>query len=107
MIKIEKGKTTKNLFDELYDKTDEAVKKLQKPLIKRQIKRRFTSAYDDAENKKINAESRLQELRSDFKGFDLNDVLVEKQAIENAVYAQKLISAEYKELFGTTIPKSD
>ena len=106
MIKIEKEKT-KNLFDVLYDKTEESVKKLKKPLVKRQIKRRFSASYDDAENKKVDAEAKLQDLRSEFKYFDINKVLEQKQIIEENTDLQRLISSEYKELFGVNIPKSE
>lgn len=99
-------KTTKSVFDTLYDKSDEAIKALKKPLIKRKVKRSFMSAYDDAENKKVDADVRLQELRGRFDDFDVNDILEQKLIVDENENLQKLIADEYKVLFGVEIPKS-
>ena len=99
-------KTTKSVFDTLYDKSDEAIKALKKPLIKRKVTRSFMSAYDDAENKKVDADVKLQELRGKFDGFDVNEILEQKLIIDENTNLQKLIADEYKILFGVAIPKN-
>lgn len=99
-------KTTRSVFDTLYDKSDEAIKALKKPLIKRKVTRAFMSAYDDAENKKVDADVKLQELRGKFDNFDVNEILELKLLIEESTNLQKLIADEYEVLFGVAIPKS-
>ena len=101
-----KKTTKKTVFDVLYEKTDESIKALKKPLIKRQVTRKFTSAYDDAENNVLNANVELQEIRGNFGSFDVNAILEQKLIIEENETLQRLIAAEYKELFGTDIPKN-
>jgi len=97
----------KSLFDELYDKADEIVKKLKKPLTKKGIKRKFSAAYDDAENNKIDAELKLQDLRSKFNDFDVNAILEQKLIIEENIALQEKLEQEYEELFGKKMPKSE
>lgn len=97
----------KSIFDEIYDRTDETIKKIKKPLVQRQMKGKMRSAYDSAENKKIDAETKLQDLRSDFENFDVNDVLEQRQIINESKRLQKMIVVEYKELFGQDMPKDE
>lgn len=101
------GKKDKGLFDELYALTKETSKMLKKPIVKRQIKRRLTAAFDDAESNKINAESELQDMRSDFENFDVNDILEKKLIIVDNTKLQSMIESEYETLFGKVMPKSD
>lgn len=96
----------KSVFDTLYDKSDEAIKALKKPLIKRKVTRAFMSAYDDAENKKVDADVKLQELRGNFGRFDVNEILELKLLIDESTNLQKLIADEYLTLFGVVIPKN-
>jgi len=96
----------KSVFDTLYDKSDEAIKALKKPLIKRKVTRALMSAYDDAENKKVDADVRLQELRGEFNNFDVNEILEQKLIIDESTNLQKLLADEYKALFGVEIPKN-
>ena len=97
----------KNLFEELYNKTDESIKLLKKPLVKRQLKRKYSSAYDDAENKKVDAESKLQDLRTKFTNFEINDILAQKKIIVQATQLQELIAEDYQELFGEALPRNE
>jgi type I restriction-modification system DNA methylase subunit len=97
----------KTLFDEIYDKADDFIKGLKKPLVKKQVKRRLCASHDDAENKKLDAQTKLQDLRGKFNDFDVNNVLEQKQIIEENKTLQKMIAEEYKELFGAPIPKDE
>ena len=97
----------KTLFDELYDKSEEFIKKLKKPLVKKQIKRKLCAAYDDAENNKINAEASLQDKRGEFDNFDVNKILEMAQIIDENMELQKKIANEYLQMFGEKMPKGD
>lgn len=99
-------KKSRSVFDILYDMSDEAIKSLKKPLVKRRVTRAFMSAYDDAENKKVDAEMKLQELRGKFDGFDVNEILEQKVVIDENTNLQNHIADEYKNLFGVEIPKN-
>lgn len=95
----------KNLFEELYNKTDESIKLLKKPLVKRQLKRKYSSAFDDAENKKVEAESELQDLRTNFSNLEINAILAQKRIMVQATELQELIAEDYQELFGEALPR--
>ncbi len=88
------------LFDKLYEASDEAIKKMKKPLVKKKIKRIIESAWDDAEGRKIRAEERLADNRKDFEKFDINEILKSKQEIKKCSEVQVQIKLEYKDLFG-------
>ena len=88
------------LFDKLYSASKELVNELKKPLIKSQLERKFSSAYDSAEEQRIDAELKLQELRSNFKHFEINSILELKATMKSAEETKEALAAEYKEYFG-------
>lgn len=93
------------LFDKLYDASEEAIKKLSKPLVVRKLKRKLEASYDDAETKIIEAEERLQKMRIDVDSYDVAAILTQKRAVEQAKKVQKEVAAEHKEMFGAAIKK--
>ena len=97
----------KSLFDRLYDETDKALQVLKKPLIKKQMKRKLATAFDSAENKIIDAETALQDLRGDFKNYDVNKVLEQNQIIDANKELQKTIAEEYLKMFGKALPTNE
>jgi len=96
-----------SLFDKLYEKADEAIKLLKKPLVKKQVKRKLATASDSAENKIIDANVTIQDLRADFANFDVNKILEQQLIIEENQNLQKKISEEYSNLFGKSMPKDE
>lgn len=94
----------KGIFDEIYSRTEEGLKMVMKPVVRKQVKGTLSSSYNDAESKKITAESKIEELRTDIKNFDVNAILEQRQIITECRRLQKFIANEYKELFGKDMP---
>ncbi len=97
----------KGIFDEVFSRTPEILKLVKKPLVRSQVKGKLTSGYNDAENKRIDAESVLEDLRTNLKDYDINKILEQKQLISETKRLQRLIADEYKELFGKSMPKEE
>lgn len=87
------------LFDKLYEASDKAIKKMQKPLVKKKIKRAMESAWDDAEDRKIKAEESLVKNRKNFDNFDVNEILKAKRELTKCNEAQVELKKEYLEMF--------
>jgi len=90
-------------FDELYSASDESLKERKKPYVEKALKRKFNAALDSAENQKIDAEERTEELRQDLKDLDIDKLLEQSNIIDAADTTIKLIKKEYKTLFGTDL----
>ena len=88
-----------NLFDTLYEATDDAIKAMKKPLIRRKLKRAIQSAFDDAESRKIKAEETLDTVRKDFDNYDINRILGAQAEIIKVDKAQQALKDEYKTMF--------
>ena len=88
-----------NLFDTLYDATDDTLKAMKKPLVRRKLKRAIQSAFDDAEGRKIKAEETLANVRKDFENYDVNKILYAQAEIVKVNKAQKALKDEFKEMF--------
>ena len=93
----------KNLFDTLYGACEETLNTLKKPLVKKAMKRKYSSALDDCENKIIDAEQEIQTARSDFENFDLESIFTSKQKIEKLKVIKEIVKSEYKEMFDEDI----
>jgi hypothetical protein len=91
---------SKGIFEQLYSATEEVLKKMQKPLVERKLKRKQQSALDDAENRKILAEEKLNKARKEFDNYDINDILRAKKEIKTCEELATEIRKEYKEYFG-------
>ena len=87
------------LFDKLYEASDKAIKKMQKPLVRKKIKRAMESAWDDAEDRKIKAEESLANNRKNFDTFDVNEILKAKKELTKCDEAQTELKKEYREMF--------
>ena len=91
----------KSIFESMYSATKESIKLAKKPLVEKRLKRKFQSAYDDAEDRKLNAEVHLERARREFEGYNINSVLQAKETIDKCSKVQEKLRAEYAEYFGT------
>ena len=98
------GEKTKSLFASLYNATEETVKALKQPLVEKKIKRKLQSAFDDAEDKKITAQERLEKARKQFEDYDINEILKQKEVVSVCEKLQDGIRNEYSEYFGEEMP---
>ena len=87
------------LFDTLYEASDEALKAMKKPLVRRKLKRAIQSAFDDAEGRKIKAEETLSTVRKDFENYDINKILAAQAEIIKVDKAQKALKDEFRAMF--------
>lgn len=87
------------LFDTLYAAGKEVHDAVKKPLVKNKIKRKLSSAYDDASAKIGEAELKIQKVRENFEEYNINTILEQKKLIDQARDLQEEIKAEYRELF--------
>lgn len=96
------------MFEKIYSQSEETLKAIQKPIVKNQVKRAISSAYDDAESKKYNAELTISDIRKDLGryGDNLNDILKQQQIIDTCNNLQEKLAVEYKYLFGEEFPKT-
>ena len=98
----EKTKTRsdyKDLFEMLFDAKKEVLKLFAKPGVKRGIKRRHASAWDDAAGKIVAAEAKIFELQQNVAEIDLNGILTQKQLIRTCKELQADIEEDYEEFF--------
>ena len=88
-----------NLFDTLYEATDDALKAMKKPLVRRKLKRTIQSAFDNAENDKIAAEESLHKERKNFETYDINSILAAQAKLIKIDKTQQALREEFKEMF--------
>lgn len=93
--------TKEGIFDKLYAAAKEVYDLAKKPLIKNQIKRKLSGAYDDASNKIIEAQLAINKARESFDQYNVNTVLQNQMTITQCKLQQTAIKVEYLELFGT------
>jgi hypothetical protein len=93
------GTPKKGLFDTLYAAAAEVWDAAKKPLIKNKIRRKISASYDDAANKILECELKIQNTRKDFEHYDINVVLAEQQTIDRLKELQARIKAEHLTLF--------
>jgi len=95
------------MFAKNFNATDAERKEQEKSFLEREIKRKFGSAWDDSERKKIEAEKRLMSLQADnFQRYDINSVLEARQEIAIIEEVQDLLKEEFKAMFDTELPIS-
>lgn len=87
------------LFDVLYQGAKETVKALKAPLVERAFKRKFQSAYDDADRIIDETEMKLFEERQRLQNADINEILQFKRELKRAKELQEEVRKEYKEIF--------
>lgn len=95
------------IFDKLYAAAKTVYDEAKKPLIRKQIKRKLSSAYDDAGKKIIEANVSISKSRENFEDYNINSVLDQKAVIAKCELLQEHIKAEYLELFGKEMPIGD
>jgi hypothetical protein len=90
-------------FDEMYDASKDDKKAARKPLVMNSLKRNLASAYDDAEQQKLEAQNRIHDARENYKSYDINEILEAKRLLKRCAELQEAIKGEYEELFGTSM----
>lgn len=98
---------TKTLFDSLYEKGSDIIKGLQKPFIRKQLKRKFQSAYDDALMNADTCDNEILTLRNDLQNYDLNEVIKKKAKKATYLAAAEAVKQDYKELFGEDFKETE
>lgn len=90
------------IFNKIYGASKEMLEALKKPQIERALKRKFESAYDDAEKMIVEKTFKITEVSSkDFERYDVNFVLDLRFEIDQLKDQQEKIKAEYLFMFGT------
>lgn len=99
-----------SIFERMYNASEDLIKSGKKPFVKRQIRRKFQSAIDDADTSMIDLESQN---KSEYEKFakspdDFNlDIIVENiQKIEQYRRTKDLLVVEYEKVFGEK-PRAD
>ena len=93
------------LIDKLLDNAKDVVEAAKKPFIKKKLTRAFESALDSAEEKKVNSELRIQDLREKLikepeRANDiLNSIVEERTTIKRADLTIDAIKKEKTEWF--------
>lgn len=95
------------LFDKLYGAKEDLLKTLKMPLARKQLKRKFETAFDDTVIKIEEAENKIHSTREKCHNMDINDLLRAKKDIENAKKLQTLIKDEYEVMFGRPMKITD
>jgi hypothetical protein len=95
------------LFDKLYGAKEELLKILKMPLARKQLKRKFETAYDDTVIKIEEAENKIHACHEKCHEMDINDLLRAKQAIEQATKLQEYLKDEYEILFAKPMKVTD
>lgn len=98
---------TGGLFEKLYAAGKELLDTAKKPLVRNQIKRKLSSAYDDASTKIMEAEMKISKQRESFADYDINKILQEKATIRACQNLQADIKEEYQTLFDKTMPVNE
>jgi len=89
----------KTLFDTLYEGAKDVIKAMQKPLVRKNIKRKLRAAYDSAQAEiDANTLSTHEELMK-VSDCDVNHILKLKGVSRTRVEQQEDIAATWKELF--------
>ena len=91
---------SKSLFDKLYGATDETIKLMKKPLVEKRLKRKFQSAWDDAETKRLELEQGIEEARRKFESYDINVILEYNRRLKRVMEVKREVEEEYSAYFG-------
>lgn len=89
----------KGIFEVMFNASKEMLKKLTKSSVRRGLKRKIESAYDDAEDQKSMAEVEIFEIYKDLESYDINKVIAKRQLISAIEDAQKEFKKEYMRVF--------
>lgn len=102
-----KTKKASCLFEELLDKKESAITAQKKPILINRAKRSFESARDNAISDREDAKLELLNLRKEPENIkeNLPKMIEARRKAKAADEMIDHICAEYKELFGTDLPK--
>lgn len=95
-----------SLFDKLYGADDQTVSAEKKPLVRKALKRKFYAAFDDAEGQKLDAMTKMDNLRRNFDNLDLNAILAQRTLIDTLTKMQDSLKEEFQITFGEQLDTS-
>lgn len=95
------------LFEKLYAAGKEVVDQLNKPFVRKALKRKLESAYDDACKKGSDAEAELNKERQNLTGYDVNKVLRLRETMCEADIIKTDLMEEYYTMFGVEMKIND
>lgn len=100
MAKKEESTQEVKLFDMIYNKSEEAMKSLKKPMVRRALKRKIRGAWDAAEIEIDELNNEKDTLLNDLTAVDLNKVIANQQNLKAYKETQDGLSELYSDLFG-------
>lgn len=96
------------IFDKMFDITIGAIKRvIDKDITKRALGRRFSAAYDNCENQKMEALRDISDQEANVETFDVNAFLKAKNTVFQFERQQEWIKEEYKIFFDKEMKTSD
>jgi hypothetical protein len=96
-----------SLFERLYEKGKEALKGIQKPLVKASMKRLLEGAYDDL-SKKIHVKTiEVQNEMTKLDNLSPNVIVEAELTIRDHQAAQEILKEKYKELFDKELVREE
>lgn len=102
---------SKSFFDQLYSASAEILKSVNKPLVKKSLKRKFESARDNAISSHIEAVEKLskerEKINTDPEKYDINTVVELRQTAQDAKNTIKHIADEYLHMFGESLSDTE
>jgi hypothetical protein len=92
--------SNQSFFDKVNNETPETKRAAELPRLKRNIQRKLSSAFDDAEVKVQELEASLDATRRLFKSYDVNEVLRQTKEVAALKVVMSNIQKEYEFMFG-------
>lgn len=92
-----------SFFDKVWETGKEAIKNLQKPLVRRELRGRYEAAYLSCDKEIDACNNKLLESKSDLSKFDPKDIINYSETIERLQKAKKAIADDYLDMFGESI----
>lgn len=89
-----------SLFTQLYLNGADTIKAQQQSIVERQLKRKLSAAYDDAETKLLGLEQDMNEQLGKLSGLDVNDIIDIQEEIDALERAKNTIATMFVKLFG-------
>jgi hypothetical protein len=87
------------LFDKLFEGKEEIIKGLRKPLIRKSLKRKIRSGWDDAQGKIDKANIAIEDEIRKVTDIDIQYCLEQKSIIRTCKEMQEDLEEMYRELF--------
>jgi hypothetical protein len=87
------------MFDEIYNNATEVLSIKNKDIVKRSVKRKYQSAYDDCTRQIDESNTKLLQAKCDIESFDPAIVVQLKETISRLEKGQEDLKADYFEMF--------